>query len=103
MQFHINPRMADISDEVAAIPMLKTNAGPRDTENWGTRVKEEYIALIQYIKQNKDRDNDWFKLESNRYAHAFKSTVFDKFFLERVQNGGEHVGISMSMNDMNLR
>ena len=64
--------MADISDEVAAIPMLKTNSGPRDTENWTTRVKEEYIALIQYIKQNKDRDNDWFKLESNKYGVIFR-------------------------------
>lgn len=61
--------MAEVSDEVAAIPALKTNAGPRDTENWTTRVKEEYLALIQYIKQNKDRDNDWFKLESNKYEN----------------------------------
>ena len=38
--------MAEVSDEVAAIPALKTNAGPRDTENWTTRVKEEYLALI---------------------------------------------------------
>jgi len=58
--------MAEISAEVAAIPCLSTNAGPRDSENWVTRVKEEYLALIKYIKQNKERDNDWFKLESNK-------------------------------------
>ena len=67
--------MAEISDEVAAIPTLKTNAGPRDTDNWTTRVKEEYIALIQYIKQNKERDNDWFKLESNKYDLKLESKV----------------------------
>lgn len=60
--------MGDVSEEVAAIPTLKTSAGPRDDENWGMRVKEEYIALIQYIKQNKERDNDWFKLQSNKYV-----------------------------------
>lgn len=60
--------MGDVSEEVAAIPTLKTQAGPRDEENWGMRVKEEYIALIQYIKQNKERDNDWFKLQSNKYV-----------------------------------
>ena len=60
--------MGDVSEEVAAIPTLKTPAGPRDEENWGMRVKEEYIALIQYIKQNKERDNDWFKLQSNKYV-----------------------------------
>ena len=57
-----------LSNEVAAIPLLNTNAGPRDSENWLTRVKEEYMTLIQYIKQNKENDNDWFKLESNRYS-----------------------------------
>ena len=41
-------------------------AGPRDEEIWVQRVKEEYLALIQYIKQNKARDNDWFKLKSNK-------------------------------------
>ena len=64
--FILSLRMAEISAEVAAIPCLSTNAGPRDSENWVTRVKEEYLALIQYIKQNKERDNDWFKLESNK-------------------------------------
>ena len=32
---------------LAAIPLLKTNAGPRDKENWVKRLKEEYTALIK--------------------------------------------------------
>ena len=59
-------RMAELSPEVAAIPLLNVQAGPRDAEQWMERVKEEYLALIQYIKQNKERDNDWFKLKSNK-------------------------------------
>ena len=52
--------MTDLSPEVAAIPMLSVQAGPRDQEAWVERVKEEYMTLIQYIKQNKAR------IESNR-------------------------------------
>lgn len=32
---------------VAALPLLKTNAGPRDRELWIQRLKEEYQALIK--------------------------------------------------------
>ena len=42
--------MAELSPEVAAIPLLNVQAGPRDAEQWMERVKEEYLALIQYIK-----------------------------------------------------
>ena len=61
--------MAELSPEVAAIPLLNVQAGPRDADQWMERVKEEYLALIQYIKQNKERDNDWFKLKSNKYVN----------------------------------
>lgn len=47
------------------IPLLKTKASPRDGEQWRQRLKEELQALIQYVKNNKDGDNDWFRLESN--------------------------------------
>lgn len=30
------------------------------------RLKEEYSRLIEYIKINKEMDNDWFKIESNK-------------------------------------
>lgn len=32
---------------LAAIPLLKTKAGPRDGGEWVTRLKEEYQALIK--------------------------------------------------------
>lgn len=44
---------------------MKTNAGPKDGEAWIERLKEEYTVLIEYIKMNKDDDNDWFLIESN--------------------------------------
>ena len=70
---------------LASIPLLRTRAGPRDGDQWATRLKEEYTSLIQvtlypirrllslttspflqYVSQNKDSDNDWFRLESNK-------------------------------------
>lgn len=50
---------------LAGIPLLKTNAGPRDA-TWNDRLKEELLALIQYVKTNKEQDNDWFRLECNK-------------------------------------
>ena len=32
---------------LAAIPLLKTKAGPRDGDVWITRLKEEYQSLIK--------------------------------------------------------
>ncbi|CAK8676471.1 ubiquitin-fold modifier-conjugating enzyme 1 [Clavelina lepadiformis] len=48
------------------IPLLKTKAGPRDQNEWVNRLKEEYKALIAYVENNKENDNDWFRLESNK-------------------------------------
>lgn len=50
---------------LAAIPLLKTRAGPRDGDMWMQRLKEEYLSLIKYVENNKAADNDWFRLESN--------------------------------------
>ena len=30
------------------------------------RLKEEYTSLIKYVSNNKEADNDWFRLESNK-------------------------------------
>ena len=49
---------------VKGVPMLKTKSGPRD-KNWPERVKEEYTALIEYIKVNQDDDNEWFEIAPN--------------------------------------
>lgn len=51
---------------LSKIPLLQTKAGPRDKDLWVQRLKEEYQALIQYVKNNKEADNDWFRLESNK-------------------------------------
>lgn len=51
--------------DVQKIPMLSVRAGPRDGAAWRERLKEEYKALIQYIKMNKENDNDWFTLASD--------------------------------------
>ena len=32
---------------LAAIPLLKTKAGPRDKEEWPQRLKEEVTSLIK--------------------------------------------------------
>uniref|UniRef100_A0AC34GUZ5 Ubiquitin-fold modifier-conjugating enzyme 1 n=1 Tax=Panagrolaimus sp. ES5 TaxID=591445 RepID=A0AC34GUZ5_9BILA len=47
------------------IPLLKTNAGPRDGELWMARLKEEFEALISFVNNNKNNGTDWFRLESN--------------------------------------
>nr|XP_026690124.1 ubiquitin-fold modifier-conjugating enzyme 1-like isoform X2 [Ciona intestinalis] len=48
------------------IPLLTIKCGPRDKEEWVKRLKEEYLSLITYVKNNKENDNDWFRLESNK-------------------------------------
>ncbi|NP_001153342.1 ubiquitin-fold modifier conjugating enzyme 1 isoform X1 [Nasonia vitripennis] len=50
---------------LSSIPLLKTKAGPRDSEAWSQRLKEEYLSLIKYVENNKKADNDWFRLQSN--------------------------------------
>ena len=30
------------------------------------RLKEEYVALIKYVEDNKKQDHDWFKVSSNK-------------------------------------
>eukprot|EP00271_Cylindrocystis_brebissonii_P020703 TRINITY_DN6974_c0_g1_i1.p1 TRINITY_DN6974_c0_g1~~TRINITY_DN6974_c0_g1_i1.p1 ORF type:complete len:176 (+),score=32.07 TRINITY_DN6974_c0_g1_i1:325-852(+) len=47
---------------VQKIPLLTVRAGPRDGEEWKKRLKEEFQALIAYVKMNKEKDNDWFSL-----------------------------------------
>ena len=37
---------------LAAIPLLRTNAGPRDRDQWAERLKEEYLCLIKVQGEN---------------------------------------------------
>uniref|UniRef100_A0A3B4WDN6 Ubiquitin-fold modifier-conjugating enzyme 1 n=1 Tax=Seriola lalandi dorsalis TaxID=1841481 RepID=A0A3B4WDN6_SERLL len=61
---------------VSQIPLLKTQAGPRDRTLWPQRLKEEYQALIQFVEQNKAADNDWFRLESNADGTRWTGTCW---------------------------
>ncbi|XP_075909907.1 ubiquitin-fold modifier-conjugating enzyme 1 [Petromyzon marinus] len=75
---------------LSRIPLLATDAGPRQRDAWGARLREEYRALIQYVQNNKDSDNDWFRLESNQdgtrwfgkcwYVHELLRYEFDVEF-----------------------
>ncbi len=56
---------SDVKKTLAAIPLLKLKVGPRDKDEWPNRLKEEYCSLIKYVENNKEADNDWFRLESN--------------------------------------
>ena len=40
---------------LASIPLLRTNAGPRDGDQWATRLKEEYLSLIK-VYRSTDRE-----------------------------------------------
>lgn len=43
------------------IPTLNINASPRD-KNWEERLKEEYLALIKYVKLLQEEDSEWFEV-----------------------------------------
>ena len=49
MKGHFHIKMVDEATKktVASIPTLKTKAGPRDSDAWVMRLKEEYTSLIK--------------------------------------------------------
>mmetsp|Transcript_6126 Transcript_6126/g.9574 ORF Transcript_6126/g.9574 Transcript_6126/m.9574 type:complete len:186 (+) Transcript_6126:1361-1918(+) len=61
---------------VGAIPLCKTRAGPRDGEKWKQRFKEELESLIQYVKINKENDNDWFSIRSDTSGIRWEGTCW---------------------------
>lgn len=56
MEANLMPYLSDTS----------LRAGPRDGDQWSQRLREELQALIAYVKINKESDNDWFRIESNK-------------------------------------
>tara|TARA_E500000331_G_C16886149_1_gene552627 strand:- start:24 stop:569 length:546 start_codon:yes stop_codon:yes gene_type:complete len=56
---------------VSKIPLMTINAGPRDGDLWNKRLKEEFTALILYIKNNKAEDNDWFNIKPKDKTGTF--------------------------------
>lgn len=61
---------------VASIPVLKTNAGPRDGALWPQRLKEEYVSLLALVESSKQAGNDWFRLEANREGTRWFGTCW---------------------------
>lgn len=59
------------SNIVDKIPLLKTKAGPKD-KNWPDRLKEEFLALIQYVKLNQEDDNEWFEVNPDESGLKWK-------------------------------
>ena len=45
---------------------LEIEAGPLDKEKWVDRLKEEYKALITYIKSAKENQEEWFKIKADK-------------------------------------
>ena len=56
---------------VRRIPLLSVNAGPKDSK-WPERQKEEFVALVEYMKIIKEDDNDWFFIEPNEDCTKWK-------------------------------
>ena len=92
LEVNKNNKMVDDATRksLSGIPLLKTKAGPREKELWVQRLKEEFQALIKYVETNKQQDNDWFRLESNKegtrwfgkcwYIHELLKYEFDVEF-----------------------
>eukprot|EP00050_Salpingoeca_kvevrii_P018349 m.73115 g.73115 ORF g.73115 m.73115 type:complete len:175 (-) comp8024_c0_seq1:143-667(-) len=79
--------MVDVATKktLAAIPLLSVNAGPRDGEKWVARLKEELMALIQFVENNKKADMDWFRLESNADGTRWFGKCWTVVDLERYE------------------
>ncbi len=60
---------------VDKIPVLSVKAGPKDLA-WGERLKEEYLALIEYVKLNQEEDSEWFQVEPNSDGIKWKGTCW---------------------------
>ncbi|CAE7932969.1 unnamed protein product [Symbiodinium necroappetens] len=60
---------------VQKIPLLSVKAGPRD-EQWAERLKEELMALIRYVQNNKENDSDWFQILSNEDGTKWTGTCW---------------------------
>ena len=79
---------------VSKIPLMTINAGPRDGDLWNKRLKEEFTALILYIKNNKAEDNDWFNIKPKdktgtfcvecSYSHTPLCTLYHISFFEGI-------------------
>ena len=74
---------AGTKDTVQKLPLLSSTAGPRDGDEWIARVKEEYRALIEYQRINKEAGNEWFTIESNKTGTRWTGKVW--YFHDRLK------------------
>lgn len=85
------PKMADEATRrvVSEIPVLKTNAGPRDRELWVQRLKEEYQSLIRVscisttIRVSRGVAGNWVSSGIGSVWKPFP--VFGNFYLPNLQ------------------
>lgn len=68
------------------IPRLTVLAGPTEA-NWVSRLKEEYSALIEYIKLNKKADNEWFKITSDKEGRHWSGKCWVVYELQTFEFG----------------
>lgn len=73
------------TEKAKSIPFLTVRAGPRDGDLWITRLKEEYQALIAYVKMNKTEGNDWFKVASDATGLHWTGTCWYIFEHQRYE------------------
>lgn len=64
--------------------MLTIHAGPKD-EKWKERLKEELRAIITYVKANKLKDNDWFRVEPSKDGTKWQGTCSATYNLVRYE------------------
>lgn len=72
----------DTKETLKKIPLLKEKAGPRETEDWEKRLKEEYGALIQYVKMTKENDSAWFSIQSNKSGTKLVSIQSSNYVIQ---------------------
>jgi len=71
---------------VEKIPLLNVSSGPRDAQ-WLQRLEQEYAALIKFVQINKESDNDWFQIESNKDGTRWFGTCWFVHDYQRYEFG----------------
>mmetsp|Transcript_21745 Transcript_21745/g.88616 ORF Transcript_21745/g.88616 Transcript_21745/m.88616 type:complete len:164 (-) Transcript_21745:451-942(-) len=65
------------------IPLLRTNAGPRNADGWKRRLKEELLAVIKYVSNNKEQDRDWFFIQPDEKGIKWTGKCW--YYLDQVR------------------
>ncbi len=51
---------------------MQARSSLKRDKNWIDRLKEEYLALIEYVKITKENDTEWFKIASDKSGLKWK-------------------------------